>query len=77
MFKATAQRFALVLALLLLTVPASRLHAQSISPTPGAVTGGNPQPPGEPGPPPPPPKPQGSVAMPIGVLTTLVALGLA
>ena len=73
MFKAITQRFALILALTLFTLPASRMHAQSAAPTPSVVTGGDPQPTGEPDP---PPKPKTN-AMPVLVLTTLVALGLA
>ena len=73
MFRTIAQRCALFLALIFLTAPVSRIHAQSTTPTSGAVTGGDPQPTGEP----PPPKPQTSAALPIAIVTTLVALGLA
>ncbi len=70
MFKTIVQRCALVLALMFLTLPAHRLHAQSTVTTLDAVTGGDPQPP-------PPPKPKPNVEMPIMVLTALTMLGLA
>ncbi len=72
MFRTIAQRSALALALLFLTMPASRMQGQSAVVTSSVVTGGDPQPTGEP-----PPKPGAKVSMPIMVLTMLMAFGLA
>lgn len=75
MFKTISQKCALVLGLSLFAVPVTMVHAQSTGATPNAVTGGDPQPPGEP--PPPPPKPKSNVVIPIQVLTALAMVGLA
>ncbi len=71
MFKTIARRFALAVPLMLLAVPASRMHAQPTVARMDVVTGGDPEPKL------PPPKPQGSVALPSVVIAALRVLGLA
>jgi hypothetical protein len=56
-----------------LTVPASRMHAQPTVSTMDGVTGGDPQPTGEP----PPPQPHAVRALPTPVIAALIVLGLA
>ncbi len=73
MFKTIALRSALVLSLTVFAASSNRtIHAQTIDPpaTPDAVTGGDPQPTGE------PPKTKGQSTTDPTVLAILIALGL-
>lgn len=73
MLKTIALRSTLILTLTAFLAPSSRmLHAQPVDPPQtNAVTGGDPQPTGE------PPKPKGNSVTDPTVLDVLIALGLA